>query len=461
MLHPTILREYDIRGIIDETLNSEDAMLIARGLAVEIQRKGYQSLVCIGYDGRLSSPALEEAMVEGFVSSGMTVKRIGLVPTPALYYAALKEKAGGAVMITGSHNPPTHNGFKLMLGAKALYGQGIKDIGAIIEQGSFIAGRGSFETINIEKRYLENLIHTYQQFATPSKSLRVAWDSGNGATGRVVELLTKQLPGEHILLNTTIDGTFPNHHPDPSVEKNLKELQAEVIAHQCDLGIAFDGDGDRIGVVDNQGHMIFGDQLMILLARDVLTRHPGSTIIADVKASQALFDDITAHGGNALMWKTGHSLIKAKLAEVKAPLAGEMSGHIFFADSYEGFDDAIYAAIRLLCILTHQSETLSASVSSFPKMVNTPELRFDCPDTEKFKIIETIKTKLLEDKIFTVNTIDGVRVVSPQGWWLLRASNTQAALVARCEAKNQKDLDMLKAQLADALILCGLCLPET
>jgi len=386
----------------------------------------------------------------------MEVLDIGQGPTPMLYFSTFELGADAGMMITGSHNPSEYNGVKMVLEGKSFFGEAIQDLGARSAAGTYSKGGGSIVCKNVEDAYIARLLHDFK----PGRDLAVAWDPGNGATGDVVQKLIKQLPGRHEIINEVIDGTFPNHHPDPTVEKNLVQLKDLVAEKNCDLGIGFDGDGDRIGVIDNQGRVMWGDQLMVLLARDVLADMPGATIIADVKASQVLFDEIGLAGGKPLMWKTGHSLIKSKMAEEKAPLAGEMSGHIFFADRYYGFVDAIYAAIRLFSILTQTDDALSDLVDGLPKMVNTPELRFPCAEDRKFAVAEEIKARLASDPDAQVHTMDGVRVNTPDGWWLLRASNTQAVLVARCEAKDEAGLERLKAALTDQLEQSGIAPPD-
>jgi phosphomannomutase len=450
--HATILREYDIRGIVGETLSEADATALGRAFAVALAEEGGPSrLVCVGRDGRVSSPALEAALVKGLCESGVNVARVGLGPTPMLYFAVKELKAGGGIMVTGSHNPPQHNGFKLVLGARTLYGDDIKNLGEIAGKGRFASGQGTVEDVEVAERYVARLASDYRG----KRELRVAWDAGNGAAGEIMARLARRLPGRHILLNEKIDGTFPSHHPDPTVAENLRQLQKTVIAESCDLGVAFDGDGDRIGVVDDTGAILWGDQLLVFLAEEVLAERPGATIIADVKASQVLFDEIAKAGGRPLMWRTGHSLIKAKMAEIGAPLAGEMSGHIFFADRYYGFDDALYAAVRVLGVVSRMEGRLSEARARLPQVVNTPEIRFPCPDERKFAVVSEVAGRVVEAGA-DVETVDGVRVKCHDGWWLLRASNTQAVLVARCEAKTQEGLDRLKRDLAAQLAASGI-----
>jgi phosphomannomutase len=453
---PTTLREYDIRGIVGKTLHGADAYAIGRTFGSIVAAKGGRT-VAVGYDGRLSSPDLEPELVRGLVDSGMEVLRIGRGPTPMLYFAGVTLGTDGGIMVTGSHNPPDYNGFKMVLGNKPFFGQAIQEIGARAAAGNVVeAAPGSERGVDVSADYVARLLSDWDG---GDRLLKVVWDNGNGAAGDVLQRLVASLPGEHIVLNGEIDGRFPAHHPDPTVAKNLVQLIDEVRARGADLGIAFDGDADRIGAVDNDGNILAGDQLLVILARDVLRNHPGGTIIADVKASQVLFDEVAAAGGNALMWKTGHSLIKAKMAEIGSPLAGEMSGHVFFADKWYGFDDALYAAVRLLGIVARMEGKLSAVRNALPHVLNTPELRFDCDDLRKFGVIQEVAARLKEEGA-TVSDIDGVRVTTEEGWWLLRASNTQAVLVARAEAKSEAGLEALKATLAAQLAASGLDAPD-
>jgi phosphomannomutase len=450
---PTILREYDIRGIVGETLHEADARALGRAYAKILSEGGGRS-VAVGRDGRLSSPALESALVEGLTISGVDVARIGLGPTPMLYFAGHTLGVDGALMVTGSHNPANHNGFKLMLGKRSMYGDDIKRIGAIAAAGDFVSGQGKVETRRVKDAYVARLLKDFSGV----RKLRVAWDAGNGATGEVLQAVTARLPGEHILLNEAIDGRFPAHHPDPTEPENLLQVQQNIRKSSCDLGIAFDGDGDRIGVVDGEGNILWGDQLLAILAKEVISAQPGAQIIADVKASQVLFDEIARMGGKPVMWRTGHSLIKAKMAETGAPLAGEMSGHIFYADRYYGYDDALYAAIRLLSQLSSTDESLASMRRRLPAVVNTPEMRIPCADTRKFAVIDEVKTRLRLVGA-NVSDIDGVRVKSQDGWWLLRASNTQAVLVARAEAADKTGLDRLLVELTTQLKQSGVSMP--
>jgi len=452
-LSRSILREYDIRGTVGKDLTRADAEAIGRSFGTLVADAKGRS-VCVGYDGRVSSPDLEAAVVAGLNAAGIDAICIGRGPTPMLYYATRTLGADGGIMITGSHNPPDQNGFKMMIGTKSFYGADIQRLGEIAAKGDVRSGQGGATKKPVFHAYLDQLHAAFDG----TRPLTVAWDPGNGATGEVVADLVKRLPGRHLLINEKIDGTFPSHHPDPTVPENLVELQQLVARENCDLGIAFDGDGDRIGVIDGRGRILWGDQIMVILAEDVLKARPGATIIADVKASQVLFDEVARMGGKPLMWRTGHSLIKTKLAETGAPLAGEMSGHIFFADRYYGFDDAIYAAVRLLGIVSRSAKSLADRRDAIPTMLNTPELRFPVSAERKFAIIDEVKARL-KGRGANLVDIDGVRVMTEDGWWLLRASNTQEVLVARCEARTQAGLERMKAALRAELTATGVTPP--
>jgi phosphomannomutase len=452
----TVLREYDIRGIVGKTLKPADAFAIGRCFGSIIARTGGKKIV-VGMDGRVSSPELEPQLVAGLRACGLEVLRIGLVATPMTYFGTYALHADGCVMVTGSHNPPDYNGFKMMIGKKPFFGAQIQEIGRMAREGDVVPeAAGSDRKVDVTEEYAARVMQDYDG---GDRKLTVVWDPGNGSGCDITKLLTARLPGEHFVINATVDGTFPNHHPDPTVAKNLEQLIAEVAKRKADLGIAFDGDADRIGVVDGEGNILFGDQLLVVLARDVLKTHPGGTIIADVKASQVLFDEIAKAGGTPLMWKTGHSLIKSKMAETGSPLAGEMSGHIFFADKWYGFDDAPYSAVRLLGIIARSSETLGQIRAALPVVINTPELRFDCDEARKFVVVDEVKARLAAEGA-KVQAVDGVRVLTEDGWWLLRASNTQAVLVARCEASTDAGLERLKAMLVKQLVASGLAAPD-
>ena len=457
VLDPSLLREYDIRGIVGETLSPDDVRALGRGFgSIIFEEHGKASRVAVGYDGRVSSPMLLSSLIDGLLSSGVHVINTGLGPSPMLYFATFETCSQGGMMITGSHNPPNYNGIKLMQEGKPFYGRAIQSLGTRVRNREFVVGAGTIEDIDIREPYVTRLLEGNKW----EGQMKVVWDPGNGASGEIVRRVIRGLAGKHILINGAIDGTFPNHHPDPTVESNLSQLKEAVSENECDLGIGFDGDGDRIGVIDEQGRVIWGDQLMVIWARDVLERLPGSTIIADVKSSSVLYEQVKKAGGNPVMWKTGHSLIKAKMAEMGAPLAGEMSGHIFFADEYYGFDDAIYAALRLLRILARNEESLGDIRDSLPNMFNTPELRFDCADDRKSSIVNLVRDRFMTEGRSKVCNIDGVRVETKDGWWLLRASNTQPVLVARCESASEIGLSRLKDELVNHLCLSGVKPPD-
>ncbi len=450
---PTSLREYDIRGIVGEALGPDDAYAIGRGFATLLRREGGHR-VAVGRDGRNSSPMLEEALVRGLTASGVDVVRTGMGPTPMLYYAEATLEVDGGIQITGSHNPGNYNGFKMVMQHRPFFGEDIQTLGRMAAEGDWAEPADGVELTvtdaDILDLYVGRLMAGYAGGA-----YRIGWDTGNGAAGPVIEKLVKLLPGEHHTIFTEVDGDFPNHHPDPTEEKNLADLKALVAEKQLDFGLAFDGDGDRIGAIDGLGRVIWGDQLLSILAEPVLREAPGAVIIADVKASQALYDRIAELGGQPLMWKTGHSLIKTKMKETGAPLAGEMSGHIFFAHNYYGFDDAQYAAVRLIQAVHVIGKSLTEIRGEMPALVNTPEMRFQVDESRKFAVVDEVLDRL-EAEGADVNRTDGARVNTPDGWWLLRASNTQDVLVARAEAKDQAGLDRLMAMIDAQLAASGL-----
>ena len=457
--HPTVLREYDIRGIIGETLGPDDARAIGRGFATLLKRAG-GSKVAVGYDGRVSSPTLEHALVEGLNASGCDVVRIGLGPTPMLYFAeASAEDVDGGIQITGSHNPANYNGFKMVFQGRPFFGADILKIGEMAAAGDWDDGSGMHESRDVEDAYINALMKPFDGLSAGEleklSSLRIGWDAGNGAAGPCLEKLVARLPGEHFTLFTEVDGNFPNHHPDPTEEKNLADLKTLVAEENLDFGVAFDGDGDRIGAIDGTGRVIWGDQLLMIYAEDLLKYLPGATIIADVKASRALYDSVAEHGGKPLMWKTGHSLIKSKMKETGSPLAGEMSGHVFFADQYYGYDDALYGGVRLILASARLGKSVTDLRSAMPDMINTPEMRFQVDESRKFAVIDEVKARLA-DSPDEVNDTDGVRVTGDDGWWLLRASNTQDVLVARAESNSEAGLERLMGQIDEQLAASGL-----
>ena len=454
--HPTVLREYDIRGIIGETLGADDARAIGRGFGTMLAEAGGKK-VAVGYDGRVSSPMLEHALVEGLNASGMDVVRIGMGPTPMLYYAeASAADVDGGIQITGSHNPANYNGFKMVFQGRPFFGADIQELGRRGAAGEWADGSGTNEDRDVLDAYIDRMLAALDGIDTAALSgLKVGWDAGNGAAGPALEKLAARLPGEHHLLYTEVDGEFPNHHPDPTVEENLADLRELVAGKSLDFGVAFDGDGDRIGAIDGEGRVIWGDQLLMVYAEDLLSRRQGATIIADVKASRALFDHVAAHGGQPLMWKTGHSLIKSKMKETGSPLAGEMSGHVFFADEYYGYDDALYAGVRLIAAAARLGKSVTELRASMPPMINTPEMRFQVDESRKFAAIGEIAERIAASDA-VADTTDGVRVTTDDGWWLLRASNTQDVLVARAESESEEGLARLVAQIDEQLAASGL-----
>jgi len=452
-LHPTVLREYDIRGVVGDTLTPDDALAVGRAFGSIVSRGGGRT-VCVGWDGRLSSPGLADALVQGLTSTGMEVIRVGLGPTPMLYFATKTLDTDAGVMITGSHNPPEYNGIKMLTRSGPFFGPDIQTLGRIAATGDFVVADGSSRSADLIDAYVEKMAADYRG----PRDLKVVWDAGNGASGEVLRRLLPKLPGTHTLLFDEIDGTFPNHHPDPTVEANLAQLRAEAARVGADFGVGFDGDADRIGAIDGLGRVVWGDQLLAIYAEDMLTKFPGATIIADVKCSSALFEHIAKCGGRPLMWKTGHSLLKAKMIEIGSPLVGEMAGHIVFNDGW-GFDDGLYCAVRLLDLVSRSGTTLAALRDRLPLMVNTPETRFQIDESRKFAIVTETRDRLRAAGA-EINDIDGVRVDTPDGWWLLRASNTQDVLIARCEASDEAGLERLKAEVLEQLRLSGAPAPS-
>ena len=434
---PTLLRDYDLRGTVGRTLHEADAWALGRSFGTIVARSGGRR-VAVGYDGRLSSPMLEAALVDGLVTTGIDVARIGLGPTPMLYHAEYTGDVDGGIQITGSHNPADQNGFKLVKGHAPFFGAEIQALGALAAAGDWDEGVGCVQSHPVLDAYVARLM---QGFDGPA--CRVGWDAGNGAAGPAVERLTQLLPGEHHLLFTDIDGQFPHHHPDPSKDANLADLRALVLDKQLDFGVAFDGDGDRIGVIDGQGRAIPGDQLLGLFAQEVVKARPGAPIVADVKTSQTVFDRIAALGGQPMMWKSGHSHIKSRMKQIGSPLGGETTGHLFFADDYPGYDDGLYAAVRLIRAVGGLGRSVTDMVEGLPRSIITPEIRISVPEARKFAVVDEVRGRL-EAKGADLNLVDGVRVREPLGWWLLRASHTEAALVVRAEATDESALaDML------------------
>jgi len=437
-MNENIFREYDIRGIVGEQLTDHTVALLGRAIGTFFARNGARR-IAVGYDARESSPGFFELLSNGFNSCGIDAVLIGMVPTPVLYHTVFTRPVDGGVMITGSHNPPDHNGFKICLGKQTLFGSQIQEIKQIALSGEFSSGQGKIQTISVLDDYIADITSRIQ---IGPRKLKAVVDAGNGMGGVTAVPVYEKLGIDLTKLYTEPDSTFPNHHPDPTVTENLLDTIEAVTAFKADIGIAFDGDADRIGVVDETGRIIWGDELMVLFSRSILSERPGSTIIAEVKCSQRLFDDIESHGGNAVMWKAGHSLIKSKMKETGAVLAGEMSGHMFFADRFYGFDDATYAGARVLEILSNTDKKLSELLADLPPTFSTPELRVPCTDETKFDVVQKIADEFSNTN--KVITIDGARIIFDHGWGLVRASNTQAILVLRFEADSQEHLDQIR-----------------
>ncbi len=442
-ISPYIFRNYDIRGIFEKELTKDTVSLIGRAIGSYVRRRCGKEIV-VGRDGRLSSPQLRDWLVDGIISTGVDVVDIGMVPTPLTYFAIFHWEKDGGVMITGSHNPPEYNGFKILCGKETLYGQQIKELYKIIERDDFEEGKGKVKNREVVQVYINFVLANVH----PSRRMKIVVDGGNGVGCFVAKELFERMGHEVHTLYCEVDGRFPNHHPDPTVPENMKELSRKTVSLKAEVGIGYDGDADRLGVVDDRGRLLFGDQIMMILIRDVLQKNPGAKIISDVKASKFLFEEIKRLGGVPIMWKTGHSFIKKKMKEEGALLAGEMSGHIFYADRYYGFDDAIYSSARLLEYLSNINEPLSSIVDSLPKAFSTPEIRVETTEERKFEAVEKIKEKLRElHPDYPVIDIDGVRIEYPDGWALVRASNTQPVLVLRFEASSPEALDRIRKEV--------------
>jgi phosphomannomutase/phosphoglucomutase len=441
-INPQIFREYDIRGVVDKDLTPDILRTLGKGFGTHMLHLGHRELV-VGRDGRVSSKTLKEALIEGLISTGCHVIDIGLCPTPVYYFSIFYLDRDGGTMVTGSHNPPEFNGLKVSVGKSTIFGEKIQNLRRLTEKEEYAVGKGRLsheEIIGPYQDYIKKNIHI-------EKRMRVVIDAGNGTAGVVAGPLLRDLGCELEELYCEVDGRFPNHFPDPTIPGNLKVLIDRVKKNKADVGIGYDGDADRIGVVDDQGNILWGDQLMILFSREILKDKKGAAFVAEVKCSQNLFNDIEKHGGRAIMWRTGHSLIKEKMREEKAALGGEMSGHLFFADRYLGYDDAIYASCRLVELLAKTDKKLSQLLTDVPKAFITPELRIDCPDEIKFKVVETVKEALRKE--YPVIDVDGVRVKFGDGWGLVRASNTQPALVLRFEARTEKRVQEIKRLVED------------
>jgi len=441
-----IFREYDIRGKVDDDLTSEVVEAIGMAYGTMVRRMGLETVTC-GRDGRTHSERLQGYLMNGMQKTGLKVIDIGQCPTPLLYFSIFHLDTHGGIQVTGSHNPPEFNGFKICIGKETIYGDRIQEIRRIIENGVFEHGNGTIEKVDIMEPYFKYMKDNIKI----SSPIKVVVDAGNGVAGPVAPRVLKDQGVEVVELFCDVDGTFPNHHPDPTIPENLKTLQEAVLEHGADCGVAFDGDGDRLGVVDEKGGILFGDQLLMIFARDLLKDNPGAAIIGEVKCSQVMYDDIASHGGRPIMWKTGHSLIKKKMKEENALLAGEMSGHIFFADRYFGFDDGVYAALRFCEILSKSSIPASRLLEDVPKTYSTPEIRVECPEEIKFKLVRRLVQYFKEETEYEVIDVDGARVIFPDGWGLIRASNTQPVLVLRFEATSKQSLKKIQALMEEVL----------
>jgi phosphomannomutase/phosphoglucomutase len=444
-VNPFIFREYDIRGIVEQDLTDRVVELIGKAFGTYLQRQGGKK-VSVGGDVRLSTERFRQALIKGLTRTGVDVFDIGVVPTPVQYFSLFKLSVDGGVMITGSHNPPEFNGLKMSVGQSSIYGDDIQKLREIIEQEQFLSGSGTVKKLDILDDYMEDI----KNRISITKKMKVVFDCGNGAASLVIEDLMHALSVNAYFMYCEPDGTFPNHHPDPTVEEYLEDLREQVIKLGADIGIAFDGDADRIGVIDDKGNIIWGDRLLILFARNVLKEKKGQKIIFEVKCSQALPEAIEAAGGEPIMWKTGHSLLKKKMKETGAIIGGEMSGHLFFADRYHGYDDAVYAAARLIELLSNEDKTASELLADVPKYFTTPEIRLEVDsDEEKFKIARKAETYFKEH--YEVIDVDGVRILFGDGWGLVRASNTQPVLVLRFEAKNPDRLEEIRKLVINKL----------
>jgi len=443
-MNPEIYREYDIRGVIGEDITEDEFITMGRGFGTYFRDLGKRRIL-LARDCRLTSPRISEEITEGLISTGCDVLDGGICPTPTFYFGVRHLEADGGLMITASHNPLQYNGFKICRGYDTIYGEEIQRVRKIIECAEFLTGKGT----RVEEEIIEPYVERIMSDITVTPGIRVAFDAGNGTGGPIGVRILKSLGCDLHPLYCEMDGTFPNHEPDPTVLDNMKDLIEEVTTHSLLLGIGVDGDADRIGAVDSSGDIVFGDMLLLLFARDVLADHPGASVISEVKSSDRLYKDIEAHGGKAIMWKTGHSLIKNKMKETKAVLAGEMSGHMFFADRYYGYDDAIYASCRLLEILSKTGKSLSELLADVPQSYTTPEIRVECPDAEKFGLVDRLREEFSAQ--YSIIDVDGVRIVFEDGWGLVRASNTQPALVLRFEARSKNRLAEIKTLVEDAL----------
>ena len=449
--NPDVLREYDIRGIVNKDLTVNTAYSIGRTFGHIVCSKFPEKKIATGYDGRLTSPSLHNALCAGLLESGANVFSIGLCPTPMAYFAHYHLKTDAAVMVTGSHNPPEYNGFKMVLNKHSFFAEEIQNLQLLTSLKNISTGQGTLNNIDINYEYLKNNLKNIKF----NKKIKIAWDIANGSMGTVIDSFTNQLSSaEHIVINKEVDGTFPNHHPDPTVPKNMEQLVQTVVSNSCDIGLGFDGDGDRLGVVDNKGNIIWADQYMLLLAKEISNLYENPKIIMDVKSSKVFFDEVKKFDCEPIMFRTGHSPIKEKMKEVKSPLSGEMSGHICYGDDFFGYDDAMYVGLRLLRILSNEELSLNELIGLYPKTSATPETRVDVEEIRKFEIINEIKNRLKDIKGKIID-IDGIRVENDKGWFLIRASNTQNQLTCRAESSNKDDLSDLMKLIENQLKLSG------
>lgn len=449
--NPEVLREYDIRGIVDKELTLNTAYSIGRTFGHIVCSKFSKKKLAVGYDGRLTSPSLYNALCKGLLDSGTDVFSIGMCPTPMTYFAHYHLQTDAVIMVTGSHNPPEYNGFKLVLNQHSFFGKEIQNLQLLTCLKDISKGQGKLHKIDIKDEYVKRNLQNIKF----NKKMKIAWDIANGAMGVVIDLFTNQLSNaEHIIINKEVDGAFPNHHPDPTVPKNMEQLIKTVVSNSCDIGLAFDGDGDRLGVIDNKGQIIWADQFMLLLVKEISQVYQNPKIIMDVKSSKVFFDEIKKINCEPIMFKTGHSPIKEKMKELNSPLSGEMSGHVCYADDFYGYDDAMYVGLRLLRILSNETKSLNRLIATYPKTTATPEIRVNVEEQRKFEIIKEIKNRL-KDIDGLVIDIDGIRVENDKGWFLIRASNTQNQLTCRAEALNKEDLSDLTDLIENQLRLSG------
>lgn len=448
----SILKQYDIRGIVDKNLNEVDAYFVGKSYGTMLSKMNKKTCI-IGYDARFTSKNYSNEVIKGLVECGINVTNIGLVPTPMVYFAIQFLKKDAGLIVTASHNPPEYNGFKMLTNEDPIWGEDIKKLGEIAENGEFVEGRelGNIEELNIKEDYFKFLLSVLNK--NNKKELKICWDAGNGAVAAIIDDFVKQLPGKHITICNTVDPNFPNHHPNPEIPENMKMLGEEVVKNHCDFGVGFDGDGDRIGIVDDEGYMLYGDQLLSIFARDYLKSNPGAKVMSEVSASLTLYNDITEHGGIPVMWRPGHSIQKAKMKEDDIKLAGETSGHIFFGENHN-YDDALYASVKLINILSNSDEKLSDIRKAFPVTYSTKKINIKSNDIDKFTVPDAIAERI-KSQGREVCTVEGARVNKADGWWLCRNSSTSPQMTVRCEALSKEGLEECKKELKEQLNLSG------